>query len=98
MGDAPAVRELAPLDRRAAASLIWIIAAVCVAVLLLMFVPSAPPPGPEDTYVGLTATVYHLGGLYGGAVLMLVSAFAPDRWLDRDGKQAGRQVVVQRPG
>jgi len=37
-------------------------------------------PGPEDTYLGLTATVYHVAGLYGGAALMLAGAFGPNAW------------------
>jgi hypothetical protein len=37
----------------------------------------------EDTYLGLTATVFHVVGLYAGSLLMLVSAFDPERWLDK---------------
>jgi hypothetical protein len=44
---------------------------------------SRPPPQPEDTYLGLTATVYHLIGVYGGALLVLASTFGPDAWLER---------------
>jgi len=81
------------------ATLLWLIAAVWVGVLLVMSVTvwqaSSPPPRPEDTYLGLTATVYHLVGLYAGAVLMLVSTFGPDRWLDQRGPNAGRQANSQ---
>lgn len=42
---------------------------------------TGPPPGAEATYLGLTATVYHLLGLYGGVLLALAAAFAPDRWM-----------------
>jgi len=51
-----------------------------------------PPPGPEDTYLGLTATVYHVVGLYAGAVLMLLSALALTA-----GSTSGDQTQVVRP-
>ncbi len=74
------------------ATLLWVLAAVWVGVLLVMSVTvwqaSSPPPRPEDTYLGLTATVYHLVGLYAGAALMLLSAFGPDRWLGERGTSA----------
>lgn len=64
------------------AALLWLFAAVWVGVLLLMYLTvwqaSGPPPGPEATYLGLTATVYHLIGLYGGVVLVLIGAFGPE--------------------
>ena len=37
---------------------------------------SFPPPTPEATYLGLTATVYHLAGVYLGGALMAVAAFS----------------------
>ena len=37
---------------------------------------SSPPPMPEATYLGLTATVYHLAGVYLGGALMAVAAFS----------------------
>lgn len=81
------------------ATLLWVLAAVWVGVLLVMSVTvmqaSSPPPRPEDTYLGLTATVYHLVGLYAGAALMLLSAFGPDRWLGEQGTSAGRQANSQ---
>lgn len=66
-------------------ALLWLLVAVWVGVLLLMFLRGASMPerGPEATYLGLTATVYHLIGLYGGVVLVLVSAFGPERWFQR---------------
>ena len=55
-----------------------------VGVLLLTYLgASRPPPTPEATYLGLTATLYHLVGLYGGLVLMLGGAFGPDRRFQR---------------
>lgn len=70
---------------RRVAALLWFVAALWVGVLLLMFRPwdgdfAAPRP-PEATYLGLTATVYHVVGLFGGMTLTLLSVFAPDRWL-----------------
>ena len=37
---------------------------------------SMPPPVPESTYLGLTATVYHVVGVYLGGMLMAVAAFS----------------------
>ncbi len=52
---------------------LWLIAAVWIGGLLLVYQASCacsqPPPAAERTYLGLTATVYHLIGLYGGLVL-----------------------------
>ena len=77
-----------------AGSLAWTTAAAWVAVLLAasmtIMQAASPPPAPEDTYVGLTATAYHAIGLFGGAVLMIACAFAPTRWLDGHDDQAGR--------
>ena len=68
------------------AALLWGVAATWVAVLLVMSVTvwqaSGPPPQPAALYLGLTATVYHVIGLFGGAVLMLISAFAPPGWFE----------------
>ncbi len=54
----------------------WTVAGVWIGVLLVGYraacACSGPPPLPEDTYLGLTATVYHLVGLYGGLALVLV--------------------------
>ncbi|MEO6579029.1 MAG: hypothetical protein ABIO99_09055 [Candidatus Limnocylindria bacterium] len=55
---------------------LWTIASLWIGVLLLMFQATcacsrAEPLPPELTYLGLTATVYHLVGLYGGLGLVL---------------------------
>jgi hypothetical protein len=64
----------------------WIVAAIWVGMLLGMYQligGDGPPPSQEASYFGLTATVYHLVGLYGSLPLILVGAFGPDRWFDR---------------
>lgn len=81
--------------RRAVArgvAVVWLIAAVWVGALLMTFVSalSGPPPAPQATYLGLTATVYHLAGLYGGLVLAVASAFGPASWFG-DRNPAGAQ-------
>jgi hypothetical protein len=60
---------------------VWSVAAIWVAVLLVGFAgaASSPPPGPIDTYLGLPATAYHLLGLYGGLALLLI-----ERWRARE--------------
>ena len=61
----------------------WSVAALWVGALLFMAgtvwqsSSSGPFPGPEATYLGLTATAYHLLGLYGGWVLVVVAAAQP---------------------
>jgi hypothetical protein len=71
----------------AGAALLWAFAAAWVAVLLIASVTimqaSGPSPQPESTYLGLTGTVYRLVGLFGGVMLVLVSAFGPERLLQR---------------
>ncbi len=66
-------------------ALLWFAAAAWIGVLLVMYVTvwqaSGPSPGPEAAYLGLTATAYHLLGLYGGLVLAVAAAFAPRRWI-----------------
>jgi len=61
----------------------WSIAALWIGVLLLMYQAacacSMPPKPMEMTYLGLTATVYHLGGVYGGAVLVLGAGLLAER-------------------
>ena len=68
-------------------ALLWLSAAVWVDVLLVMYVTawhaSGPDLGPEATYLGLPGAVYHLLGLNGGLVLVLISAFGLDRWFNR---------------
>jgi len=62
----------------------WVIAAVGIGVLLMMFqASSGAPSSPEEAYLGLTATVYHLAAVYGGALLVVIAAFGPKRWLER---------------
>lgn len=61
----------------------WLIAAAWVGLLLVMSQgASRPEPEPEATYLGLTATIYHLVALYGGAVLVTLSAFLPRSWTE----------------
>lgn len=62
------------MDRRG----IWI-----AALLLFFREGDGPPPAPEATYLGLTAVIYHLVGMYGGLVCILVASVAPDRWFRR---------------
>ena len=64
---------------------LWLLAAAWIAVLLIMAqtMTSGPPPPPEERYLGLTATVYHVIALYGGALLVAASAFGPDAWFER---------------
>jgi hypothetical protein len=61
----------------------WVLAAVGIGVLLMTFqAASRGPSSPEETYLGLTATVYHLAAVYGGALLVVIAAFGPKRWLE----------------
>ena len=60
----------------------WTVAALWVGALLFMAgtvwqSSSTASPGPEATYLGLTATVYHVLGLYGGWILVMVAAARP---------------------
>ena len=66
----------------------WLLVGGYIGLLLLWYQTlcgcSFPAPvEPEATYLGLTATAYHLAGVFGGGVLMAVSAFS--RALDRSG-------------
>lgn len=65
----------------------WLLAALWIGVLLLMFEVacgcSRPPSPPTTLVLGLPGTVYHLLSLYGGLVLILASAFGPDGWFER---------------
>jgi hypothetical protein len=64
-------------------ALAWVAAAVWIGVLLMMFqASSGPPPAPEERYLGLTATFFHMAAVYGGALLASVAAFGPRGWLD----------------
>ena len=78
-----AVREPYGGGRRRLAQLIavlWLVAAGWIGALLIweqmLCGCSMPPPVPESTYLGLTATVYHVVGVYLGGVLMAVAAFS----------------------
>jgi len=55
---------------------LWMIAAVWVGALLLIVQytggGSRGMPQPEVYYIGLSATVYHLVGLYGGLALVII--------------------------
>ena len=58
----------------------WLIAAGWIGVLLVMYQATCgcqmPIRPPEETYLGLTATVYHLAAVYLGGALMAVAAFS----------------------
>jgi hypothetical protein len=58
----------------------WLGAAGWIGALLLwqqaLCGCSSPPPVPAETYLGLTATIYHLAGVYLGGALMAVAAFS----------------------
>jgi hypothetical protein len=78
-----AVREPYSGRRQVAAQAIgglWLIAAGWIGVLLVMHQAacgcSYPVRPPEETYLGLTATIYHLAGVYLGGALMAVAAFS----------------------
>jgi lysylphosphatidylglycerol synthetase-like protein (DUF2156 family) len=59
-------------------AVVWLMAAVWIGALLVMYnAASRPPPEPEATYLGLTATVYHLVALYGGALLVAIAGLQP---------------------
>jgi len=81
---ARSVREPFAGNRRRLAigiAVLWLIAVIWIDVLLLMYQSaSRPPPEPEATYLGLTATVYHLVALHGGAGLSALAAFLPRGW------------------
>jgi hypothetical protein len=71
-------------DRRRvarAAAGIWVVAATWVGVLLIMaatvWQASGPPPTPDQTFVGIPATVWYLVALYGGSALMVCSVMLP---------------------
>lgn len=57
----------------------WVVAAIWIASLLVLFQItcgcSRPPPGLEATYLGFTATVYHLVGTFGSTALIVVATF-----------------------
>lgn len=59
---------------------VWLAAAFIIGALLIwhrvMCACSMPFPAPEATYLGLTATVYHVAAVYLGGALMAVAAFS----------------------
>jgi hypothetical protein len=59
---------------------VWLGAAGWIGVLLLWWQAacgcSYPPPPPEASYLGLTATVFHVAGVYLGGAMMAVAAFS----------------------
>ncbi|MGZ8563010.1 MAG: hypothetical protein ACXWWU_05260 [Candidatus Limnocylindria bacterium] len=77
------VREPYTDNRRvfgAMVATVWIAVAFIIGGLLLwqraLCACSMPEPTAEATYLGLTATVYHLAGVYLGGALMAVAAFS----------------------
>lgn len=72
----------------AAIAAAWTTAGVWIGALLLFFQAacgcSQPEPiGPPATYLGLTATAWHLAAMYGSNALILVAAFGRSTFLDR---------------
>jgi hypothetical protein len=73
---------------------VWLVAGIWIAILLIMFhgVGDGPTPPPEQTYLGLTATIYHLVGMYAGLGLVLIAAFAPEHRFGRTTSAFGSRV------
>ena len=78
-----AVREPYSERRRLVGTMIataWIAAAIIIGGLLLWHQAlcgcSMPEPTAQATYVGLTATVFHVTAVYLGGALMTVAAFS----------------------
>lgn len=78
-----AVREPYTGTRRIVGALVataWIAVAFIIGALLLweraLCGCSMPEPMAESTYLGLTATVYHVAAVYLGGALMTVAAFS----------------------
>jgi hypothetical protein len=60
------------------AAAVWLVAATWVAVLwawAASYGSSGPPPGPPLTFLAIDVSVYYAIGLYGGTVLVTLSAF-----------------------
>ena len=77
------VREPYTDNRRvlgAIVATVWIAVAFIIGGLLLwertLCACSMPEPVAEATYLGLTATVFHLAGVYLGGALIAVAAFS----------------------
>jgi hypothetical protein len=68
-------------------AVVWATAGGWIGALLVMFQVacgcSMPTPTPEATYLGLTATTYHLVAMYASTVLIVVAAFGRSALLDR---------------
>jgi hypothetical protein len=68
----------------------WLVAALWIGFLGVWFGLacgcSGPPKPPPSLYLGVPGTAYQLLGLYGGLILVLGSAFGPDRWFKRAAK------------
>jgi len=68
-----------------AVAVAWLVAAGWIAALLAMYLTvwtasSSPARAPAALYLGLPGTAYHLAGVYGGLILVLLAAAAPDRY------------------
>lgn len=68
-----------------AVAVAWLVAAVWIAALLAMYVmvwsgSSSPQRAPAALYLGLPGTAYHLAAVYGGLILVILAAAAPDRF------------------
>jgi hypothetical protein len=70
---------------------LWLVAAVWIGGLLLMWQAmcacSYPPRPAQATYLGLTATAFHMAGLFGGVLLAIAAAVVAER-----GRPAGASV------
>jgi hypothetical protein len=73
----------------AAIAVVWLVAALWIGVLLVMYqtvwAGSGPTPPPTNLYLGLPGVAYELVGLYGGLVLILASAFGRGQWFEPAG-------------
>ena len=61
---------------------LWLFVAAWIDALLVLFRgsgPDLPAPVVEATYLGLTATAYHVAALHGGAILVMLSAILGPR-------------------
>ena len=71
----------------------WKTGGVWIGVLLVQFVVACgclrPVEPPEATYLGLTATTYHLVAMYAANALLLVAAFGRSKILDRPVGRSG---------
>lgn len=67
---------------------LWLLAAIWIGILLVtyqaMCACSSPPRSAEATYLGLSATVYHLAGVYGGLLFATLAAILVERRTRRE--------------